>query len=345
MNAKHLIVMLLAGLVALSVAPAMAEPPEQAARRLLKQGRSLLVKGDYGQAVIVLMKAQGTFPSAEIQVEIAAAYEGLGSPVDAAELYERLLADEGLFGKDRERCEQRLEALRAQLGRLTITCRIKEALVKVNDREVGKTPLPHPVYVEPGDVTIVVQNPAHRVTQDHTVAAGEHKKIKVSLRDRPRPQSQPSAATPGMDLPPPTAALPPTAARKPAARTGPAPRRRDGAGKGWLLGRRWTWVVAGGAVVAGAVGMGLGISASGEYGEYKEAETSVSRYPELEDSIRTKSIAANAMFGVAGGLAVTAAVLFFVEGHLAGRAERRASAPRWWAGPGAGGQLNVGGRF
>jgi hypothetical protein len=342
--------LLLCALLLAAAAPARAESPEQAAQRLLKQGQALLKKGDYGQAVIVLMKAQGTFPSAEIQLEIAAAYEGLGSPVEAAELYERLLGGEGLFGKNRERAQQQIEALRAKLGRLTIECRIKDADVKVNGREVGKTPLPFPVYVEPGEVSVEVQNPAHRVTEDHTLAAGEHKKIVINLAPKPAAPSQPPTAPAPSDLPPPTAALPPPTAAPPApknaapaARPAESPRRteRDG---GWILGRRWTWIAVAGAVVAGGVGMGLGISASSEYSEYKDPATSVSRYPELEDSIEAKSTAANAMFGVAGGLALTAAVLYFVE-PLLGPGDRRASTARSrWVGLAPGG-LSIGGAF
>ena len=343
--------LLLCALLLATAAPARAESPEQAAQRLLKEGQALLKKGDYGQAVIVLMKAQGTFPSAEIQLEIATAYEGLGSPVDAAELYERLLAGEGLFGKNRERAQQQLEALRAKLGRLTVECRIKDAAVKVNGREVGKTPLPFPVYVEPGEVSVEVQNPAHHVTEDHTLAAGEHKKIVIELAPKPAAQSPAPTAPAPADLPPPTAALPPPGAAPPPAPEHPAttarptePARRAERDAGWILGRRWTWIAVAGAVVAGGVGMGLGISASSEYGEYKDPATSVSRYPELEDSIETKSTAANAMFGVAGGLALTAVVLYFVEGHLASR-NRAALEPRSrWVGLGPGG-LSLGGAF
>jgi len=348
--------LLLCALLLATAAPARAESPEQAAQRLLKQGQALLKKGDYGQAVIVLMKAQGTFPGAEIQLEIAAAYEGLGSPVEAAELYERLLAGEGLFGKNRERAQQQIEALRAKLGRLTIECRIKDADVKVNGREVGKTPLAFPVYVEPGEVSVAVQNPAHRVTEDHTLAAGEHKKIVINLAPKPAAQSKPAAAPAPSDLPPPTAALPPPGTAMPlapkraapAARPTEAPRRAE-RDAGWILGRRWTWIAVAGAVVAGAVGMGLGISASSEYDEYKDPATSVSRYPGLEDSIEVKSTAANAMFGVAGGLALTAVVLYFVE-PLLGPGHRRASAarPRWIGlGPGglSPGGLSLGGAF
>jgi hypothetical protein len=337
--------MLLAGIVA-QWQVARAETPQESTARLLKEGRDLLAKGDYGQAVIVLMKAQGTVPSAEIQLEIGAAYEGLDDPVKAAELYEKLMDDEGLFGKLKERCKKQLDELRKKLGRLTIECRVKDADVTVNEREVGKTPLPHSVYVEPGEVAIVVKTASRKVELDHDVAAGEHKKVQVSFKEPPKRIVSPTAPAP---LPPPGRAAPPPAARRAAPKPVRAAEVRDRPRGGWILGRRWTWIAAAGTVVVGAVGMGLGISAASEYSEYKDDSTPSARYPELEDSISAKATTANVMFGVAGGLAVATVALFFIEGaitrsHAEGRHNRR------WAtaGPtsrGDGGQVALGFSF
>lgn len=322
--------------------------PQQDAQRLLKQGRALLKKGDYSQAVIVLMKAQGTYPSAEIQLEIAAAYEGMGSVVDAAQLYEELRAGEALFGKDKERCEKQLAELRLKLGRLVIKCRVKDAEVTVGGKEVGKTPLLYPVYVEPGDVTVVVRTPARTVKQDHTLAAGEEKRLEISMREPPKAAG--ATAPPAGTLPPPGALPPPsseTAQRTPAAAATvrrpavAAPRPvRDEARGGWLLGRRWTWIAAAGTLVAGAVGVGIGVSAQSDYSTYKDSETPSSQYAGLEDDISAKATTANVMFGVAGALAVTTVVLYFVEGMMGRRGARATLAPT----PG-GAELVLGGRF
>lgn len=335
----------LAGMLAQWQATARAETPQESAARLLQEGRDLLAKGDYGQAVIVLMKAQGTVPSAEIQLEIAAAYEGLDDPVKAAELYEKLKDDEGLFGKLKERCKKQLDELRKKLGRLTIECKVKDAEVTVNEREVGKTPLPHSVYVEPGEVAIVVKTASRKVEQDHDLAAGEHKKVLVSFKEPPKRIVSPSAPAP---LPPPTQAAPPPPAR----RAAPKPVRevRDRPSRGWILGRRWTWIAAAGTVVVAAVGMGLGISAASEYSEYKDDSTPSARYPELEDSISAKATTANVMFGVAGGLAAATVALFFIEGAITrSHAERQDHDRRWaTAGPtsgGDGGQVTFGFSF
>lgn len=112
-----------------------------------------------------------------------------------------------------------------------------------------------------------------------------------------------------------------------AARLGPevpaAPPRR----------RLLTWVAAGGAVVSLGVAIGLGASADASYREYTDESTGPERGAELRDAIQSRALGANVMFGVAGALALTSAVLFFIEpGTLGDTWGRLAIAPL--SGPG-----------
>jgi tetratricopeptide (TPR) repeat protein len=86
---------------------------------------------------------------------------------------------------------------------------------------------------------------------------------------------------------------------------GEAPRRR----------RVWTWVAAGAAVVAGGVALGLGLWADAGFREFQERGTAPDRVEELRGEVPARGHAATAMYGVAGGLAITSVVLFFVEGR------------------------------
>jgi len=85
-------------------------------------------------------------------------------------------------------------------------------------------------------------------------------------------------------------------------------------------GRLWTWILAGSAAALGGAGLGLWLSADADHGEWTRLQDppqqpvkDAQRLEELEDSIRTKETASWALFGVAGGLAVTAVALFFIE--------------------------------
>jgi len=113
--------------------------------------------------------------------------------------------------------------------------------------------------------------------------------------------------------------------------------------------RLWTWVAIGGAVAAGVTAVGLGLSASTDYDEACgllsgsapcEQRTQLTdtatadRYRALSDAIDRKALAANVMWGVAGGLAVTAAALFWLEPRwgkqdIAARTSLLAIAPGW----------------
>ncbi len=88
-------------------------------------------------------------------------------------------------------------------------------------------------------------------------------------------------------------------------------------------------------MIFAAVGMGLGLAAVSEYGEYKDDSTPASRFPELEESIDGKATAANVMFGITGGMAVVTGVLFLVEG-LQNRSRAERTDRRWAVGAGPG---------
>jgi hypothetical protein len=81
----------------------------------------------------------------------------------------------------------------------------------------------------------------------------------------------------------------------------------------------WTWVAAGGAVVAAGVGIGFGVAAKNDHDEYLTTDDP-QRFDELADRIPGRATTANVMFGLAGVLAAGAAVLYFVE--------RRRTAPQ-----------------
>lgn len=87
-------------------------------------------------------------------------------------------------------------------------------------------------------------------------------------------------------------------------------------------GRLWTWVLAGTAAAAAGVGLGMYLWADAEHDEWLELQDpklhpgklDEARLVELEDSVQGKEIGSWVCFGVAGAMAITSAVLFFVEG-------------------------------
>jgi len=94
--------------------------------------------------------------------------------------------------------------------------------------------------------------------------------------------------------------------------------------------RVWTWVASAGALVGAATALGFGLAADRDYdqacdllaGSERCGErtalvdpSSADQYRALRDSVDRKALTANICWGVAGGLAVTAVALFFLEGR------------------------------
>jgi|GEM_PF-2630147 tetratricopeptide (TPR) repeat protein len=81
--------------------------------------------------------------------------------------------------------------------------------------------------------------------------------------------------------------------------------------------RLWTWVALGTAAAVAAVGLGLGVSAEQSLDEYNAAAEAghIDEYYEAQATYDRRALAANISFITAGAFAVTAVVLFFVEGN------------------------------
>ena len=170
--------------------------------------------------------------------------------------------------------------LEPHMGTLTVRSTPPGAVVLVDGQKKGVTPLERDPLVA-GKHLVTVRLDGHR---DWT------REVKVA-RD----------AAETLDL-----KLEPLARDGASAAGGLAPKRR----------RVWTWVAAGGAVAVAAVGVGLGASVLSDRSEYEGLTVKdQARLDDLEESIPSKVVATNVMFGVAGALAVTSVVLFFLEGR------------------------------
>lgn len=317
--------------------PLAANANGRKAEQLLSQGRKLVKEGNYAKALTVLKKARAISINAAVDLELATAHHGVGEFVEAAEIFESLLTDPGLFGGMVDRRDNSLAELRPKLGRITLNCKTDGAVVTINGRAVGKTPLSRSSYVLPGDIIVVVKAATWEKTIKRTLVAGQHEELNIGSQRRATAAASASGAdsstfdrTPAMSLddlpPPPGATTAAPAANKTRAKAAPSKaiaNEKKGGFPPELWGRRWTWITAAGSLVTGIVGMGLGIAAHVDYGTYKNSGTPSSQYADLESGVSAKATGANVMFVVAGALAITTAVLYFVEGKSKERSAKR----------------------
>jgi tetratricopeptide (TPR) repeat protein len=112
--------------------------------------------------------------------------------------------------------------------------------------------------------------------------AAEVEKTKPAPQPEPEPKPEPKITGPEPGQVPAT----------------PAPKPRK---------RIWTWVTGGSAIAVAAIALGLGLKAQSDRNDYRDWKTNDTGFINM-------GYAATAMYCVAGALAITSVVLFFVEG-------------------------------
>ena len=229
----------------------------------------------------------------QIYLYLGINYAVMGKPDEARKEFSAALGYDPELTLDPQRLKQPIVEMfnklrRGMSGQLVVGGTVK-GVVHLDGKQVGKTPYTCKLPI--GRHRVQVFGPGKQKHSEQAVVYRDRKTL-VTTRFTPPPEPV---------MPPP----PPPPVKK---------------------GRLWTYVAAGGAVVALGLGIGLGASASSDHSEYEDPATGEERGLELEDSIGTKSTVANVMFGVAGALAVTSVVLFFVEGRGASRERPAATA-------------------
>ena len=179
--------------------------------------------------------------------------------------------------------DHQLELTLAPLtGTLQLQSKPPGATIKVDGKPHGKTPL-RALHLAPGEHQLELELAGHKsLTQQVELVAGRQTRLQLELA--------PLARLPRPVLVP----------------VEPQPDRRSG--------RLWTWIVAGSAVAVAGAGLGLGLWAESGWDDYQEAAGSDRvRYDQLHDEVPGRATAANVTFAVAGALAITSVVLFFLE--------------------------------
>jgi hypothetical protein len=236
----------------------------------------------------------------------------LGHPVEAIAALTKYLHD----GADqvplsrREQVQAQVALLESKLGELTVTSDQSGALIRIDDREVGRTPLFEPVRLAAG---------AHRVTASLPDGAQVTRQVTVSEGDRQRldlvfvtvAPVAPVGAAPAAPVPPIVAAAP----------------TADISGPHSLTMRRTSYALAGAGVLAGGAALGLYLWNRGQYQDWSDANASLATMMRGSAEYQTLAIANNAradslttanhaIWGLtigAGALVAAGATLFLVD--------------------------------
>lgn len=296
--------MLLLTLLLLSANPTPVEPSVLKAREAFAAAQKLYQLGRYAEAAAKFEEAYAFRPHPTIQYNIGRCLEQLGDLPRAMRSYRdylRLMPD----APDKDAVNASVAALERKLQdkgvqQVLVYADPANATISIDGKVLGVSP--SSIELAPGNHRVNVTAPGHEEMQRSFVLSAQRSiELSFSLKSTsPSVVASDKPVAPTFtpnEFPPPP---PPLVS----ATTTPAPRKP----------RLFTWLASGAALAAAGTSVGLYAAANGEVAQLRAVErpgTEQQKYVNRAESLQTGSTVAAA---IAGGAAVTALVLFFVEG-------------------------------
>jgi hypothetical protein len=287
----------------LFAAPEVGATDPMDAKALFQNAERLFELNSFLEAARQFEASYAIRPLPLTRYNIARCYERSGQLTRAVDGYRAYLR-QAPAAPDRADVQALLAQLAARLAAqgvqtLTLTSTPTRAEVSVDGRAAGQTPLT--VELPPGRHAVRLEARGRRTVELLVgLVLAEPREIDV-------PMSEATAAALPLDAPTVVAPIEPipSADVVSSAQASATPPRA----------RRWTWVATGVAVVGAGAGAGLGLGASSVAGSVKDG--TVRPQASADELVRKgQGLAdgANVAWAFAGAAAVTAIVLYFVEG-------------------------------
>jgi tetratricopeptide (TPR) repeat protein len=142
-----------------SVSSTAVAIPADGSEALIREGLALRRNGDDEGALAKFNAALGIRRSGRALAQIALAEQAIGHWVESeSHLKEALnLRDEAWIAKNRPLLETSLKEISSHLGALELTANVAGAVIKVNGVFRGRLPLPEPMRVPSGTVTVELE--------------------------------------------------------------------------------------------------------------------------------------------------------------------------------------------
>lgn len=162
---------------------ALAQDDRASARAHFERGVELFDEGRYVQALAEFEEAYRVSPRPAVLYNIAQLHAELGRSVEAADTYERFLAESTDLDADlRAEVEAAMRRERARIGTVTVTTSAPGAHVALDDVEVGIAPLGEAVRVSAGEHVISAQADGYETVRHRfRIAGGQTIAITLSL--------------------------------------------------------------------------------------------------------------------------------------------------------------------
>ena len=317
--------LLVVALAAAAPARAAADEPREQAAAHYRRGIDLVKQGNYEGALAAFNEAYAKSPHFAVLYNIGQTQIALSRPlaaIEALSTYLREGADKVPLSR-REQVQAQIALLEAALAELTIVTDRPGVAIRVDERDVGRTPLFQPIRLPAGTHTITATAPdGAQLTQVVTLTESERQRLALAFPDA-TPATPPAVTT--------TPAMPPAAPPPSALAPLPPPEVTRAsldasASQGRPL-RRAAYVSAGLGVAAAGAALGLYLWNRGRYEDWQEADATVGdlkfgsaayrkRVTENNDLASSLISANRAIVGlsIAGGVLVaTGVTLWLVE--------------------------------
>lgn len=308
--------------VALLVGTSRAdEDPRETAAVHYARGMDLASQGLYEAALEQFNDAYAASPHFAVLYNVGQAQIALGRPLEAIEALTKYLRD----GADqvplsrREQVQAQIGLLESRLAELSVTADRVGAIIRVDGRDVGSTPLFQPIRLAAGAHTVTAAIPnGPQLSRDVALRESERRIVELTFgRAPPAPPVISEAFNAGAPAGPLTLSA--------AAGTPPEP---------WYFRgntmRRMAYVLTGAGVLSAGAALGVYLAKRGQYDDWKTGNATLqnemvgsaaymAQATSNNAQARSLSTANHAIVGlsVAGGVLAAAGVtLFFVDrGH------------------------------
>lgn len=297
--------------------PPAAEDSTQKAKEAFQTAQRLYKEARYADAIVKFEEAYALKPSPVLFFNIGKCHEQLGDVPRALRSYRdylRLAPD----AKDKDTVSDAIANLERRLKekglqQLMVFADPPAAVIEVDGKVLGNSPAS--IELTAGNHKLVVKADGYETTErSFVMQTARATEMTINLRPAGAKMEPPPPPPPLVDVPKkdePKKDEPPKLTPKDtvvASSGNGVTKTAEPAKKG----RLWTWVAGGVAVASAGAGVGMGVVAQSTAKNVPNA--AVGMADDQARSAQGLATGANVAYGVAGAAAITAVVLFFVEG-------------------------------
>jgi PEGA domain len=296
------------------------DDPRAAAGDHYARGIELAQQGLYEAALEQFNAAYTASPHFAVLYNIGQAQMALGRPLEAIEALSKYLRD----GADqvplsrREQVQAQIGLLESRLAELSITANRVGAVIRVDGRDVGRTPLFQPIRLAAGlhTVTASLLNDAQPITREISLRESERQTLELTFTGPPPatgPVGSISEVGPGSAQPPELLLA-----------AAPVEPREPWYFRGKTM-RRMAYVVAGAGVLSAGAAVGIYLGKRGQYQDWQAGNVALRGDAMNSAAYMAQATSNNALAGslgnandaivglsIAGGALVAAGVTLFL---------------------------------